>query len=257
MTEVLNSISTAYERTALRRLGMETVGNNSIDQGLADFFNYFTGATQVFPPLWDLGPARSQEIYADPYFQHRRYDYGLHVIGVYDRHFLDQWYLLTVYDARVVVELFSTPKASLAEMVRYLIRNGIRFSTGKPVVNLPTPLPMPGGNGQSFLQKSHQFTITDFEDYQRRKAALLSGAAGRAAITCGGILWRLSIAHVAEKRITAGPSSSVISSGKVVANLLSRYLVDDALTTDEEDIICGVYKVYTSAYSNCRVSESY
>jgi hypothetical protein len=246
---------TAAPKTALRRIGMEAVNTPEITQGLIDFYNYFIVATKVFPPLWDLAPTRLHEIVHHSYFHYVRIGETLHVIGVRDRPLIEQWYLLIIHDARAVVELFNTSRSSIGELVRYLIQSGIRFSTAKPVRRPPRPPPTSFQNMLGYRQKKYNFDRTDYQDYQMKRAYFLSGSGGRAALTRGGILWRLAKGQVKDKRITAGPTSSVAWSGEIITELDGRYLIDDTLSEAEEGLVCGVYKVYTGAHTSYTINK--
>lgn len=251
MESAFHNLRLADQLNSLLRLGMDTESSQETRAGLADFYNYTSRATQVFSPLWDLAPARRNTIVDHSYFLYHHLTSDIHIIGVRPSDtLLKQWYLLVVYDARALVELFSTPMKSIGEQVRYLIRNGIPFATGKPVAQVPRSLPQPGAHRLNYHESGYTFTLNDYQDYQKRKAAILAGPAGRAAIAHGGIVWRLSVAHVPAKRLTSGPTSSVTWQGKTVTAMQDKWLVDDDITPDELDIVCGAYKVYTGTYPN-------
>jgi hypothetical protein len=133
-------------------------------------------------------------------------------------------------------------------MVRYLIQQGIPFSTAKPVRKPPHTPASHSELTLGYRPHSYQFCLSDFSAYEKKKGDLLSGSAGRAALMHGGMVWRLAVDTVQHKRITSGPKSSVAWSGKNVADLNGHTLVDDNLSPAAEDAICGVYRVYTGMY---------
>ncbi|KAF8868067.1 hypothetical protein BD779DRAFT_1379158, partial [Infundibulicybe gibba] len=97
-----------------------------------------------------------------------------------------------------------------------------------------------------YRPRGYKFDIQDYCAYDEAKHDILSSSLGRAALMRGGIVWRLSRGAVLPKAVTAGlPTSSVMNEGSVVGMLGSDYLADQLLDDEGEDIICGVYHVYT------------
>ncbi|RDB19093.1 hypothetical protein Hypma_014474 [Hypsizygus marmoreus] len=245
--EVIPGLSTS-PKTALRRLGLHATNPDPLtSRCLVDFFNYLvvTDDPKLFSPLWDLAPARRSDIIDHTYFHYLRISSECHIIGVREKPLVNQWYLLVVYDARVVVEVFYQQVTSVGQMVRYLIQHGIPFATAKPVRGLPRNTASRSVMTLGYRQSGYIFELSDYAEYQKRKGDLLSGSAGRSALTRGGIVWRLAVDVVKPKKVTDGPTSSVAWNGKKVEDLHGRTLVDDYLSPAEEDTICGTYKVYT------------
>ncbi|KAF6755511.1 hypothetical protein DFP72DRAFT_743316, partial [Ephemerocybe angulata] len=61
----------------------------------------------------------------------------------------------------------------------------------------------------------------------------------------GGIIWRLAVSNVSTSDVLAGPSHHALEGkGIVRSNGHGGFLVDDALSIDEVDAICGHYDVY-------------
>ncbi|KAI1789776.1 hypothetical protein LXA43DRAFT_892236 [Ganoderma leucocontextum] len=90
----------------------------------------------------------------------------------------------------------------------------------------------------------------DYKEYQRRAYAILSQPKGRAALLRGGIVWRLALeilgAGPSVELAQQGPSSDVWHYGQAFVPSRGDASYDDALSSDELDVICGVYKVYTA-----------
>lgn len=244
---------------ALKRMGMESASHTPETRAcVADFYNYFQLATdpKLSPPSWDLAPTRRHEIVNHAYFHYCRINSECHVIGVREKPLVKQWYLLVLYDARAVTELFYQQPESVGQMVRYLIQQGIPFATAKPVNKPPR---MPANHSEPTLgyrPLKYQFRLSDFAAYERKRDELLSGSAGRAALMQGGLVWRLAVDTVQSKRITNGPGSSVAWNGKNIGDLDGYTLVDDYLSPDAEDTLCGVYRVYTGTH-NCLFRSKY
>jgi len=66
----------------------------------------------------------------------------------------------------------------------------------------------------------------------------------RAALLAGGIIWRLALEELGIDPALWGPSEAT----KYAFEILSEFgdFVDDGLTVEEMDFICGVYYVYGS-----------
>lgn len=237
---------------ALKRLGIESAHHTEETSACSvDLYNYFHLAKdpKLSPPSWDFAPTLHRQIVNHGYFHYSRISSERHVIGVRGKPLVNQWYLLVLYDARAVTELFYQQLESIGQMVRYLIQQGMPFATGKPVLRPPrTPAATHSEPTLGFRHRSHTFDLVDFSAYETKKIDVLQGSAGRAALMRGGIVWRLAYDTVAPKRVTNGPASNVAWSGKNIGDLNGHTLVDDNLSPAAEDAICGVYKVYTGIY---------
>lgn len=216
-----------------------------------DFYDFVfaSPAKKLFSPVWGFVPTDSSSITHHKYFHYRRLRNDLHIIGIRgDKPLVQQWYLLVIPDARAVVELFRQHDLnSISAMVRYLVGNGIPFFTGKPVQKLPRPNPT-SRITREYRPTSYTFGLTDFIQYEQKKVDFLAGPAGRAAVTKGGIVWRLSRDQVEAKRITKGPTSEAAASGIYISDLDGSHLVDDAITQEDEDVLCGTYLIYTRTF---------
>ena len=73
---------------------------------------------------------------------------------------------------------------------------------------------------------------------------------GRAALLRGGIVWRLAVEVLGgdwRPLASTGPSEDVYVYAQAFVPERGDYYYDDALSSDELDVICGVYKVYTAS----------
>ena len=100
-------------------------------------------------------------------------------------------------------------------------------------------------------------THYDYEDYEQRlRDFFRDNHRARVAIMSGGILWRLVVEAIgftaALDYVLEGPSQDRFqfvyetkdASGNGLGPITEWW--DDTLTEEEEDLICGVYRVYSS-----------
>jgi hypothetical protein len=133
------------------------------------------------------------------------------------------------------------------EISRHLLHRGIAFHTVLPLRNVPkSSIPHP--IFPSIRSSGYVFTIEDFNVYIHRRDSLLRSPRGRAALLKGGIVWRLAVETISVDDCLEGPSieTSVHRRGLVHPTAdPSVDLCDDDLSTDELDLICGVYECFT------------
>ncbi|KAG5350774.1 hypothetical protein C0989_009326 [Termitomyces sp. Mn162] len=231
--------------TVLWRLGVKTLTlDQDMEKCLVDLYHFVLAKEprpKLSAPLWDLAPTLLTKIVNDQYFAYRRISSTTHVIGVTDKPLTQQWFLLVVFEPRAVVELFRKDIKSVRGMIRHLLDRGVAFYTGKPTKCLRHPR-SDHIIDLGFIRHGHKFSLGDFADYQQRKARLLSGSHGRSALASGGIVWRLALDVVNIKSVLAGPSSNATQ----VGGIDGYTLIDDTLSSEVENVICGVYKVYTA-----------
>jgi len=253
--EILTGFAPA--EPVLKWLGLWTAKRtNDTTQAIWDFYYYIVRSptVQLFSPLWDdLAPHRHRLIIEHPVFKYRRLASDCHIIGVVgNRRLVDQWFLLLLHDARVVVEVLFQPELnSIRKIIGYLAAQGIPFATVKAVRTLPRGcLYHPIDRSLGYRFAGDIFNRLDYKRYQEKKAKVLDDAVGRAAIRRGGLIWRLSVDFVnIKKRVVSGPTSSVAWKGEKVGETLDGYiLVDDCISGEDLDTIVGLYKTYTGTY---------
>ncbi|KAI0685210.1 hypothetical protein C8T65DRAFT_538884, partial [Cerioporus squamosus] len=86
----------------------------------------------------------------------------------------------------------------------------------------------------------------DYWTYETRVRSLLRGPRARAALQCGGIVWRLALEVLRETRVeevACGPSKATDEYAMLFRPYRGDDYRDDKLSPDEVDVICGVYKV--------------
>ena len=99
----------------------------------------------------------------------------------------------------------------------------------------------------------HHGTVLEYNFYVESHNRLLHPLYGHAALLEGGIIWRLAVdglGSLSESLVLDGPSLDVLQHGHTVkcGNNKQNWLWDDALSNQDRDIICGIYKVYTSQF---------
>lgn len=96
--------------------------------------------------------------------------------------------------------------------------------------------------GMGTRPRNFVFSLDDYHKYEDRRDAVIHSYHGRAALTGGGIVWRLAKeSHADEEEVMRGPSGfhtreDLLTSG-------DRHYVDDTLLRHQLDVICGVYRV--------------
>ena len=85
----------------------------------------------------------------------------------------------------------------------------------------------------------------DFVAYERVRERFFQHPHARAALLEGGIIWRLAMEHLDSQDALRGPSDSANDFGDSISLPNGTELVDDSLTDDERDLICGTYIIYT------------
>ena len=160
---------------------------------------------------------------------------------------------LVVPDAATVVTLYRvhmvTDRKAAAE---YLLTAGMPFRTlftpdHRTTMELRLPVPVWLG----WRPDTASLGKHDYRYYEKRVYDLLRGPKGRAALLRGGIVWRIAmeIMHggLVEAAL-AGPSEDVYYYGEMYRPDHGDDSYDDGLTNDELRLICGVYRVCSSAY---------
>lgn len=136
---------------------------------------------------------------------------------------------------------------NVQDLAEELIQMGICFRTLSEKQYTQYPRHFPSHTGLEYWALSHHYTVQDYENYLSIKIKLLRFAHARAALLCGGIVWRLSVEHVARANVLYGPSHTFCT-GVVAKDGEHKEWVDDFLTDSDADIICGVTRTFTSEY---------
>lgn len=135
---------------------------------------------------------------------------------------------------------------SILDVVQHLLELGIPFRTWTPFTPPQRP-PYPHPSvGLGWRNVDYKPDAADYASYAAaRDEFLIRSLHGRAALLRGGIAWRLAIEALGMAPALSGPSTDVYDHGQFIIPQTGTQFWDDALTEEELDLICGVYKVYT------------
>ena len=158
-------------------------------------------------------------------------------------------YLLVVHspiDAVCVLQLAGrTTGFDCYGAAEWLLSYGISFRTlsrKRANVAYNTPQPRPVRIGLGYRLPNYQFTHQDYLAYEMERDRLLNTSMGRAALMAGGLVWRLAYNTVGEQQVLFGPTHCETT--HVLATFNGVDYVDDILTEEQLDILCGVYHVF-------------
>lgn len=139
------------------------------------------------------------------------------------------------------------------DVARQLLRRGIPFVTlsrKKHRVQYPQE-PQPERKGLGFRMSDYQFTETDYQAYECTLEELLRSGKGRAALQAGGLIWRIAYDYVDFAQALGEPSHSHTTEPVHVED--DVVYVTDVLKNDDNDVICGLYKVYNGKCYNVKL----
>ena len=145
----------------------------------------------------------------------------------------------------------------VSDIVLELVAAGISFSTR--VLNSAVPArPVKFRvSALGYLSFDCPLSAVDYAAYLDQRDSFLHCPYSRAALMKGGIVGRLTreaLGKHADMVIRAGPSNDVLQMGTAI-QLGGDYFWDDSLVEDEEQFICGVYKISTGMLLVQLVSE--
>jgi hypothetical protein len=131
------------------------------------------------------------------------------------------------------------------DMARDLLGRGFRFFTFSPVSSIPKHEPFPNNNLKRYRPDGHQWTEADYESWVGAVKTFLRSNRGRAAYMRGGIVWRIAMEFSLPDDVLFGPSHKAKQGLGVIRQDSSKnYFVDDSLSAEEIDFLCGVHYVY-------------
>lgn len=158
----------------------------------------------------------------------------------------------TASDALLVCRL--NPQYLDADLARFLALRGIPFRTLLAEPLMPPSISCP--DVELYLPQrpfGYQFTKADYEAYLNCRSRILRRPRMRAAILRGGYMWRLTIGSVSVDELLEGPvggGSLLAIDGSLLATDNNEYpvLLDDKLTHNEMDWLCGMYICATGMF---------
>jgi hypothetical protein len=162
------------------------------------------------------------------------------------------WYL-AVQDPATALECYRRDVGpSVIDVAKLFLAAGKPFTTRIHSSHPPPirPLRRRDPVGLGWRNVGYRGDSGDYAGYENRRKAFLVQPRGRAGALAGGIVWRLVIHDLELSHICAGPSDDVFEYGDMICSDSSGVeLWDDALSEDELNLICGVYRVRTK-FSN-------
>ncbi|EFI27103.1 hypothetical protein CC1G_14928 [Coprinopsis cinerea okayama7 len=160
-------------------------------------------------------------------------------------------WLLSVTTADDAVLVMRLHRLGLRDLAVHLATAGIRFHTLAPVtLEFPSRSTYlrPPPQALPIRTPGYVFTQRDYDAYLHARALLLADPRMRAAIQRGGILWRLAVSVLSPWDALAGPTGA--PGLALVHPRTGHQLIDDALTTEEVQILCGSYICFTGRGSD-------
>ena len=170
-------------------------------------------------------------------------------------------WVLEFRDPATVLQCFRQQETMIPELAQFLSHYRAAFTTRLCGSQIASSL-APRHHRQVELgwrMPLHHGTVLEYNFYVESHNQLPHCPYGCAALLEGGIIWRLAadgLGSLSESLVLDGPSLDVLQHGHAVkcGNNKQNWLWDDALSDQDRDIICGVYKVYTSQFFSLRLS---
>jgi hypothetical protein len=155
-------------------------------------------------------------------------------------------FTLTVEHASTAVECYRRRWHTVLDAIKHLTQCGKAFRTYTERSSLyREPQKLRPLRPLGFREASYTFRYEDYTAYEDELKTFLGQPFGRAAPLMGDIIWRLSTDVIGSDVAMLGPSSSAQEYGDVVTAPNGLQFVDDTLSQEEMDFICGKYIVYT------------
>ncbi|KAK0465923.1 uncharacterized protein EV420DRAFT_801522 [Desarmillaria tabescens] len=173
-------------------------------------------------------------------------------------------YKLILPRAADVLYVFRLPFVlCLDDIVEDLCSHGIPFILGQ-IVDRDMPFSKPKLPPVPPLYRPSRFVpdVDDFKMYLWRRGTLFSNlSVVRAALMCGGIIWRIALDHIGDPSLVlsafdkSGPCDKNITRWKPNLSHKEPWVTwTETLSSSEEDIICGVYNIERSNNRPTQVS---
>ena len=135
------------------------------------------------------------------------------------------------------------------DLVDFLTDHGISFRTLQPILphDIPMRSPTPQKSSSPFLgtrRSPYNFDLVDFVTYEtRRNAYLAAKPFARRALSRGGVVARIAREILPNSVLYAGPSDDALMGNQLVLDCGDECLVDDMLSNEDLDFICGTYNL--------------
>ena len=222
---------------------------------ITDFLDALMNSKQPFRDMpgkyWDLSPANTNPLkLLTPIHLHIEVktfqDCPLCLLHPHSRPTTTDWCIAVgPMTSLECIHRFLGP--SSIDVAEFLIKHGISFRTLAPLSTSSSEHRSVRPRqllGHRFNQ--HKFDLADFAAYETlRESFLLAQPQGRRALTYGGIVAHLARETSLDSVVLTGPSYNVLQGQQEIFGEGRESLVDDQLSEDNLDFICGTYVVKT------------
>ncbi|THV04205.1 hypothetical protein K435DRAFT_851206 [Dendrothele bispora CBS 962.96] len=221
-------------------------------------YNYLIGIHpttffKLFSPFFDFSPTKRDLIHNHSYWSYLKIKSeglivaatsnwigggdSIYVISLKGEAMVKQWYLLGLYDAISVLQLFRQSPAGGELGVLEAPLKSVCGQQGKHQAGALNPL--------GSCPHHHVFKSSDYQKYEQARDKMLHSNVnvGRAALMWGGIIWQLVKDMVHIKKVTDGPTHTCGQTGASFGQFNGHFLCNKVLEVDEEELIIGVYKI--------------
>jgi hypothetical protein len=238
-------------------LSKDNIRKDSVQSAISHFIWCMVHPTQTIPAaLCDIHPESPEPLPHNPHFHIFKRTVKLEK----DARPTDVYFVQSVdlpggmevmlRDPATVLECYRQ-FTTLQTAITFLFTNGRPFYTFVSQTHIPQPQPMRMKPSPTlgFYAKDYKPGLREYRHYERIRKEFCSLPRARAALTRGGIIWRLALESIgipAKELVKNGPSQEVFTHGISVTNpQTSNILWDDELSEEEMDLICGVCQVFT------------
>jgi len=230
-----------------------------------DFFLRLAKKSPLLADEWDLIPDNPFPVSMSPRFKQfrllqtnisfKRDESGLHTKEV-TIYMLDlgtnstaPWKLAVKSALNALMVCRLDPSFNEYDIVEFLLTNGIAFHTLQPSSSISrTPHVQRASLAPFRRPHSYEFASRDYLAYRQRCHSILSHPRGRAALMHGNFMWRLALRSVRWEAVYSGPSGWSPNPDEMLViqdpSTGIEYL-DDKLSVDEQDALCGTYHCVT------------
>jgi len=177
------------------------------------------------------------------------------------------FYSIYVYDAGIAAECVRANMSSTAEIATFLVKHGYRFFTALAVEDIVAPENNKTGgpkvHHEGVRQQGYKPDHADYLEYQSRLIQFLESPQGQIVYKMGGLYWHIAMSCLSWRKsdVLLGPvfaenspliCFTVRENGNDVGTKMDDYLSDEEL-----DLVCGTYKIETGMGSAFLISFIY
>jgi len=157
---------------------------------------------------------------------------------------------IAVEDVLTVLQIYRSGYRTMDGIAKMLLEDALPFRTvlRRPFHRIPRPISAKfRSRGLGFRRKGFIPTMADYRDYESARRDVLESGFGRAILLRGGLISRIAREFVPYNEVLLGP---MVGDEIVCDASDSDSFVDDDVTMQLLDIVCGVYFVETLSKPN-------